>query len=199
MFEMPLPSLVVKVGGSLYDLPDLATRLRRWLEQCGDVVVVLVPGGGATADAIRAWDTWHALGEEKAHWLALRALTLNAYFLADLLPGGRVVQSPDDCTPISEGLAILDPLAFARWDEEQYPDACLPHHWDATSDSLAGRVAVVAEASRLCLLKSKTPLAKGTDWIEPEHGFVDGLFKEVVCRSPHRFAVEAYDLRGWRY
>jgi aspartokinase-like uncharacterized kinase len=193
MREMPMPSLVVKVGGSLYDMPDLATRLRRWLDMQGVADTLLIPGGGATADVIRAFDERHRLGDERSHWLALRALTLNAYFLADLLPGARVVQSLHESTPLSEGLSILDPFAFALWDENVHPDICLPHRWDATSDSLAARVAVVAGASRLCLLKSTAP--DGVDWLEPKHNFVDPLFREVLGRSAHRCHLQAVNLR----
>ena len=193
---MALPSVVVKVGGSLYDLPDLATRLRRFLDTLPVSEVLLVPGGGPAADVIRALDERHQLGEEKAHWLALRALTLNAYFLAELLPGGRVVQALEESTTSPERPAILDPFAFARWDEAAHPDACLPHCWDATSDSLAARVAVVAEASRLCLLKSTPPRHSNLEWLEPEHGYVDRLFKAVVAGSRRRLMVEAVDLRS---
>jgi len=193
---MAWPSVVVKVGGSLYALPDLATRLRRFLDTLPVSEVLLVPGGGPAADVIRALDKRHQLGEEKAHWLALRALTLNAYFLAELLPGGRVVQALDDSTTSPERPAILDPFAFARRDEEAHPDACLPHCWDATSDPLAARVAVVAEASRLCLLKSTPPHHCNMEWLEPEHGYVDRLFKAVIAGSRHRLLVEAVDLRG---
>ena len=41
---MPLPSVVVKVGGSLYDLPDLGVRLRHFLDKLADADVVLVTG-----------------------------------------------------------------------------------------------------------------------------------------------------------
>jgi aspartokinase-like uncharacterized kinase len=193
---MAWPSVVVKVGGSLYDMPDLATRLRRFLETLPVAEVLLVPGGGPTADVVRALDERHQLSEEKAHWLALRALTFNAHFLADLLAGGRVVQALDDSTTSPERPAILDPFAFARWDEEAHPNACLPPCWDATSDSLAARVAVVAGASRLCLLKSAPPRNCNLEWLEPEYGYVDRLFKAVLAGSRHRLLVEAVDLRG---
>src|SRR5262249_34902973 len=76
--------VVVKVGGSLYDWPDLAGRLQDWLGQPSERRVLLVPGGGVTADVVRDLDQRHALGEERAHWLALHALALNAHFLAAL-------------------------------------------------------------------------------------------------------------------
>src|SRR5262249_50947889 len=79
--------VVVKVGGSLYDLPGLGARLRAWLERLPSREVLLVPGGGPAADVVRDLDRLHRLGEEAAHWLALRALSVNARFLAALLPG----------------------------------------------------------------------------------------------------------------
>ena len=79
--------LVVKVGGSLYDLPDLGRRLRRFLASLDTDNRLIVPGGGPTADVIRAFDHDHRLGPQTSHWLALRACALNAHFLALLLPG----------------------------------------------------------------------------------------------------------------
>src|ERR1700682_663065 len=142
---------VVKVGGSLFDLPDLQSRLRSWLARRQGETVLLVPGGGATADLVRDFDIWHGLGEEKAHWLALRALALNACFLASLLPSAGVVGHP--CRATAE-VSVLDPFAFAALDERSHPDSCLPHTWAATSDAVAARAAVVGGAVRLILLKS---------------------------------------------
>src|SRR5262245_62868008 len=116
---MSPPLTVVKVGGSLFDLPDLGPRLRRWLGQLPAGEVLLVPGGGATADVVRAFDRVHHLGEEAAHWLALRAMSVNAALLESLAPG----------------VPVLDALAFAR-DDEGRPGR-LPHCWAVTSDSVA--------------------------------------------------------------
>ena len=114
------------------------------------------------------------------HWLALRALTLNAYFLADLLPGVRVVATLGECGSPPKCASILDAFAFARWDEQVHPATCLPQTWQATSDSLAARVAVVAGARRLILLKSTT-LAEGGDWpTAASAGIVDACFAKVI-------------------
>src|SRR5260370_42090696 len=113
---MSVALTVVKVGGSLYDLADLQSRLRAWLAERVGERVLLVPGGGATADAVREFDNRHGLGEEKAHWLALRALALNASFLLSLLPEAEIVDHPcRACAAVS----ILDPFAFAKLDERQ--------------------------------------------------------------------------------
>src|SRR5262249_21445135 len=109
--------VVVKVGGSLFDLPDLGARLRGWLERLSAVRGLLVPGGGPTADVVRAFDCSHGLGEETAHWLAVRSLTLNAHFLQALVPGAAVVPRPHDRPPVRPALAVLDPHPFLQEDE----------------------------------------------------------------------------------
>lgn len=181
--QMSRPLWVVKVGGSLFDLPDLGDHLRRWLAGPAipsDHAILLVPGGGPTTDVIRALDRQHGLGEEKAHWLALRALTLNAYFLADLLPGVPVVADPRASEEADQlKLRLLDMAAFARIDEQRHGQQ-LPHTWDVTSDSLAIRVAVVTEASGLVLLKSTT-IPTGLGWEEASRlGLVDRPFAGLL-------------------
>src|SRR5262245_15163731 len=133
-----MPLLVLKVGGSLYDLPDLGARLRALLASLSESDRLLVPGGGETADVVRGFDARFGLGPERAHWLALEACSLNARLLLHLVPEAHLVADPALC----RGVCVLDPLAFARLDEQR-PDH-LPHCWDATSDSVAGRAAVVA-------------------------------------------------------
>lgn len=169
---------VAKVGGSLYDLPDLRERLRTWLAGAAGPVV-LVPGGGPATDVVRHLDRVHRLGEDAAHWLALRVLTVNAHFLGRLI-GAPVVESPGD-----EAMAVLDPHAYCVADEARA--GALPHSWQATSDAVAARV---AEASRadLVLLKS-TDLPSATAWDDAARaGLVDETFASVVRRAGLRVA-----------
>jgi aspartokinase-like uncharacterized kinase len=176
--------IVIKVGGSLYDLPELGPRLRAFLEALPDDDRLVVPGGGAAADVVRALDARHGLGQEVSHWLALRACTLNAHFLRALLPGARITAWPHS----GAGLAILDPLAFAE------ADAALPACWDATSDSVAARAAIVAGAE-LVLLKSAT-VPVGMSWAEAAHqGLVDPLLPGLVEAGGLR--GRAVNLRQW--
>src|SRR5262249_34341494 len=89
--------IVVKVGGSLFDLPDLGSKLGRWLKALSSQVVLIVPGGGSAAEVVRDLDRRHTLGEDRSHWLALFALGLNARFLAHVLPGAAVIQDLAAC------------------------------------------------------------------------------------------------------
>lgn len=189
------PSLtVVKIGGSLYDLPDLAIRLRRWLAAECEGGVLLVPGGGPAADVVRDFDRRHHLGEEASHWLALRVLSLNAHFLAALLPSARVLHDVEACQRAWQEnvIPILDVFSFARADEER-PDR-LPHSWAVTSDAVAARVAVVTQASQLVLLKSTT-IPPEMNWHEAGRlGWVDAVFAEVVREAPG-LRIRAVNLR----
>jgi len=193
---MSRPRAIIKIGGSLFDMPHLRGRLLRWLDCSLYPGDLLIPGGGPTADAIRDFDQRHALGEEKAHWLALRALSLNAHILAAFFPTADVIGDPAmsmSCWQ-SGRLPVLDAHAFALADEGRH--GCLPHSWNVTSDSVAARVAVVTGAGLLFLLKSIT-IPESVDWDEAaQRGWVDGMFADVVRQSP-TLQVRAINLREW--
>ena len=183
------PRSVVKVGGSLYDLPDLGARLRGWLRSA-PAPTLLFPGGGAAADVVRGLDRIHALGDDAAHWLAIRSLSLNAHFLARLLGDTPVV---DDLTEApGPATAVVDPYAFHARDAAD-PDH-LPHRWDVTSDSLALRMACVLRVPQLVLLKSCD--WPGDDWAAAAaSGVVDGYFPELARRACCR--IHVVNLREW--
>jgi aspartokinase-like uncharacterized kinase len=173
--------IVVKVGGSLYDHPRLGPGLRAFLDALASPVL-LVPGGGPLADALRHLDRTHRLGEEAAHWLALRALAVTAGFLEAV-----ALRSEDSASRLN----VLDCYEFAVRDEQR-PDH-LPHSWDVTTDSIAARAAVVYRAERLILLKS-ADVPPGTPWDEAaRRGWVDPHFPAAVADA--RFTVEAINFR----
>lgn len=176
--------VVVKVGGSLYDWPELGERLRSWLASRSEGRFLLVPGGGAAVDVLRALDRTHHLGEETAHELALRMLSVLARFLCQLVPPAVLTEEPawlrqEAALPT---WAILDPYPFAQRDAGR-PGA-LPASWAVTSDALATRVAVVAQASRLILLKS-CDLPRNMSWEEAGRwGLVDCTLAQVLRQAP---------------
>lgn len=187
--------VIVKVGGSLYERTDLAPRLTRLLARPDLQPTLLVPGGGKLADDVRRLDRLHRLGQEASHWLALNVLSVNATFLARLLPGSHVVPGPEEALPVWEcgGVAILDACRFAEADESR-PGA-LPHSWQVTSDSIAARLAVVCQARKLVLLKSVS-FPEPIDWVEASRqGFVDEWFVKVLEQAAN-LEIEAINLRS---
>ena len=86
---------------------------------------------------------------------------------------------------------VLDVYAFAREDEGR--PGRLPHAWAVTSDSLAARVAAVAGADELVLLKSAA-IPPGLPRDEASRrGLVDEHFPYAIGEYP----IRAVNLRAW--
>jgi aspartokinase-like uncharacterized kinase len=179
--------IVVKVGGSLYDWPGLGPALRAFVATLDPVPVLLVPGGGDFADAVRRLHGVHGLTEEQSHWIALESLGATGRFLRALVPGTNFTGAPESLPP--DPVAVLDALFFA------HADTALPHTWEVTTDSIAARAAVVWKADRLILLKS-VDVPPDTTWDEAAtRAWVDGYFTRALAGFAGR--VDAVNLRTW--
>ena len=105
--------------------------------------VLVVPGGGPFADAVRAVDAQVGLTDGVAHVLALRAMDQLGAMLAPLLPAAEPLS--DLVAPRALGLLAVAP-AFAGRPE-------VPESWAVTSDSLAVLAAGAIGADEAVLLK----------------------------------------------
>jgi aspartokinase-like uncharacterized kinase len=174
----PLPPWhVVKLGGSLLDLPDLPVRFRDWLDRQPPARWCMVVGGGRAADTVRRFDRWHGLGEERGHWLAVRAMQFNTRLVAAALGDWPVVADPsrDDDRPFT----LLDPHAWLARLEAAEPGASVPHRWSFTSDSIAAHAAAWLGAGQLTLLKSTLPDGVSDVPSAAGQGLVDADFPEA--------------------
>ena len=138
--------LVVKIGGGLLRAGGL-DGLRR---ACADVIalsercpVLVVPGGGPFADAVRAVDAQVGLDNGVAHALALRAMDQLGLLLAPWLPAAEPLTGL--VAPRTLGLLMAAPAFSGRAD--------IPEAWAVTSDSLAVLAAGAIGADEAILLK----------------------------------------------
>ena len=142
---------VVKLGGGVGDsaLPALCTTLGE-LGQRHPLLVV--PGGGAFADAVRDADSRFRLRAPTSHRMAILGMEQFGWLLSDLIPGAvRCISLPQ----VSAGrTTVLLPSAL--------PLDALPTSWHVTSDSIAAWVADRAGAGRLVLVKAVDGLF--ADW-----------------------------------
>jgi 5-(aminomethyl)-3-furanmethanol phosphate kinase len=139
---------VVKLGGSHAFSP----HLRHWLAAIarGAGGVVLVPGGGPFADAVRAAQPAMGFDDRAAHRMALLAMEQYAHALAALDAG---------LVPAATVAVIRRALRQGRvpiWMPCRMASAApdIAASWDVTSDSLAAWLARRLGARRLVLIKS---------------------------------------------
>jgi 5-(aminomethyl)-3-furanmethanol phosphate kinase len=140
---------VVKLGGGLArDAAAVRAMCRAIGAAGGRHRLLVVPGGGELADAVRDYDRRLSLSPEAAHWMAVLAMDQMGWALADLIPGAVRATALE----ARDGVTVLLPAALML---ERDP---LPASWDVTSDSIAAWVAGAVGARRLVLVK---PVADG--------------------------------------
>ncbi|HEX6615799.1 MAG TPA: hypothetical protein VF046_05795 [Gemmatimonadales bacterium] len=163
-----LPLVVVKVGGGISAYPGALDSVCAALAAAGDRHrLLLVPGGGPFADAVRAFDERHELSADAAHWMAILAMDQYAHVLAERIPGARMIDAPETAAASANapGVAVLAPYRWLRAAD------VLPHTWRATSDSVAAFVAGALDADCLVLIK---PVGR------PAEALVDPCFESVL-------------------
>ena len=192
--NLPIPESIIKLGGSLLGLPDLRSRLTNFLGDFSRSRSILICGGGGAVDQVRKWDRIYNLGEERSHWLALRALSITARVAEKAVPGLELADSVESIEPLWEAgkIPVFDPFQFIIEIDEESIDS-LPRRWRVTSDSIAARMARVFEARELVLLKSTTFPERISMSEAAELGMVDEYFP-TAARDIHR--VVAINLRG---
>ena len=140
---------VVKIGGSISRDPVLKEWLVR-LCRIGSGRVVIVPGGGAFADAVRSYQTHWRFGDLPAHNMAVLAMAQYGLLMQGLCP--ELVLAADE-EMIRQALrqarvAVWMPFEALR----EQPDELT--HWGVTADSLAAWLSGRLNAERLVLVKA---------------------------------------------
>jgi len=162
------PLVVVKLGGGLSAIPGaLETASAGVSELARRSRVVVVPGGGPFADAVREFDRRIGLSDDAAHWMAILAMDQYAHVLAERIERAALVEEPGGIGAALEAgrVAVLAPYRWMRSAD------VLPHTWQATGDSVAAFVAGALDAAHLVLVKP----GEG-----PAEKMVDRCFAEVV-------------------
>lgn len=142
---------VLKLGGSLLNVPDLCSRLLELVDRHQLHPAVVIVGGGRLADVIRQYDEQWGLSADVSHQQAIATMGINAAILRSL--HDRFV---DSCNPAPPAVGIPAPDRLLR-EQQSDDDTNLPASWDVTSDSIAAWLAGRLQARQLILLKSTDP------------------------------------------
>jgi aspartokinase-like uncharacterized kinase len=140
---------VVKIGGSMSRDPVLKEWLVR-LCQIGSGRVVIVPGGAAFADQVRAYHTYWRFGDLPAHNMAVLAMAQFGLLMQGLCPELMLAANDEMIrqTLRQARVAVWMPFEALR----ERPDELT--RWSVTSDSLAAWLSGRLNAERLVLVKA---------------------------------------------
>ncbi len=168
----------MKLGGSLADTPLLMS----WLEALDRYPnpLVIVPGGGGFADAVRAMQTKMRFDDDAAHHIALVAMEQYGLALAALWPRLAVA-----ATPAAIGRALRTGHVACWAPAAMALASSLPKSWDVTSDTLAAWLAAQLRAERLLVIKStEIDVDAGLTLADlARTGVVDRLFPHFAAAS----------------
>lgn len=170
--------VIAKLGGS----HAFSQHLGPWLDALarGAGRLVIVPGGGPFAEAVRAAQGPMRFDDRAAHRMALLAMEQYGCALAN----GRALLT------ITHSAADIRANLRARKVPVWAPSRMVlrandvPWSWDVTSDSLAAWLAGVLRVRRLLLVKSIAPLAASARAAElSARGVVDAAFPRFLGAS----------------
>jgi aspartokinase-like uncharacterized kinase len=157
-----VPDVIVKIGGGLLaaagDLDRVVTAVAALARVCR---VLVVPGGGPFADAVRDVDRRLRLPHATAHWMAVLAMDQYAHLIASRVDAGIVVFTLADAIAAADD-GRVPVLAPFRWLHEEDP---LPHAWEVTSDSIAAWISAAAGAREIVVVKPRG--ASGANLVDP--------------------------------
>jgi len=139
--------VVVKLGGSF----AFSSRLRNWIEALAACAgrVVIVPGGGPFADAVRSAQPRMGFDDSAAHHMAVLAMEQYGRALASL---NKVLSPADSADAIHRDLAER---RVPVWMPSQMVlrASDIAQSWEVTSDGLAAWLVPRIGADRLFLIK----------------------------------------------
>ena len=169
--------LVLKIGGSLGG----SAHLRRLLDQVVATPrqIVVVPGGGAYADAVRAEQAVLGFDDREAHRRAIFAMHRMADDFRALQPNLVPASSREAIEAAWQTGAVP---AWLPWPMVEH-ETSVPQDWSMTSDGLAAWLASRLEGAGVALIKScRVPPGAALDELAAD-GITDPQFPKIVTSA----------------
>lgn len=173
---------IIKLEGSLIGTQELS----KWLdvvERNGDGKVVIVPGGGFLADAIRDVQKRTYLNDETAHRMAV--LSMDQYGWLMLGTNPKLVGAKSELEIAERGWQHRGIVWFPS--NMVHADTEIPMNQHMTSDSLAAWLASKLDVSNVVIVKSVDNTQKKANVRDLEQsGMVDAYFGRYMrANNPH--------------
>ncbi len=170
--------IVVKLGGSIYNTPEL----RAWLNVLDDLAkqqpIVIVPGGGPFANQVRNAQKLHGFDDSHAHHMAILAMAQFGLLIKGIAPNCQMFYFPTN-------KPVTSPKGLSVWlpDESLLSQAEIMHSWAITSDSLALWLANKLNAEQLILIKQNYLNRNRSITELSKLGLVDAGFQHLFSQT----------------
>jgi aspartokinase-like uncharacterized kinase len=153
--------------------------LARWLAVVASArrPVVVVPGGGAFADTVRAEQQRLGFSDEAAHYMAILAMHQTGTLLVDMQPERLTAAATEAELRGALGRGDI-PVWMALSMAIGAPD--LPRDWSVTSDGLAAWLARELRIAEVWLVKSRAAPEGAALGGLVDEGLVDPVFARIA-------------------
>ena len=169
---------VVKLGGSLQSSSDLSGIISL-LAAHGAGRLIIVPGGGKYAEAVREQQAALAFSDEMAHKLALRAMEIYGTCLLAMDQRLTATDNFKDLSPLDDNKV---PVWFPYNMIVNQSD--IEASWRVTSDSLSLWLARLLNIENVLIIKSILPGNRNYSAIGlSASGYLDNAFPQLLAGS----------------
>jgi len=148
---MQYDQAIFKIGGKILEnsknIESTISQLTQLYEENVLQKILLILGGGSTANFIRKIDEELKLGDDLAHWMAVYSMNYNGIELNRKYPQLECIEELEKFKDAKKKFCIFLPYTYLRKNDT------LPHSWDVTSDSIALYFAYKLQLNRCFLIK----------------------------------------------
>jgi hypothetical protein len=184
-----MDAVIVKVGGSLASYPEKLRNLcTKLTELSREHKLIVIPGGGKFADAVRKLDKRFSLSPAVSHRMAILGMDQYGLLLSDLLQGSCIVNKLGH---LQETLD-LDKLPVFLPSTLLFAGDPLENSWDVTSDSIAVYVAGQLHATRIILVTDVDGIYSGDPKKSLEAELIKKLSALDLLRMNKRTSVDKF-------
>jgi aspartokinase-like uncharacterized kinase len=180
---------VIKVGGSLAEDPERLRALCRKLSELAKMyALIVVPGGGRFADAVRELDQRFNLSGAVSHRMAILGMDQFGLLLCQIISGSCATYLLDDAKQLSE-VGVVPVFLPSRLMFREDP---LENSWDVTSDSIAAYVASRLSVAKLVLVTDVDGIFSKDPKKHSAAKLIKRLSAQELLKSNKKTSVDRY-------
>ena len=177
----------IKVGGSLIPHVNVLKALCSELSKLAETHrIVVVPGGGDFADAIRKIDRSYRLPNAASHKMALLAMDQMAFLLSHVTPNSYLIRAPEEIDRSVAALPIFLPSKLI------FEKGALEPSWDVTSDSITGYLASLLGIKMIVLAKDVDGIFTSNPKTSRAARLIPEIFAEGLLSRTRKTCVDKY-------